>query len=371
MLIRALREEEKQLYNQVVKHPLQSWEWGNFRQKTGVVVERIGFFDQGKLQKAIQVTFHPIPVFGKTAGYAPKADMPNEDQLAALNQLGQKNQALFIKLEPNVALPADVNPANPDQNNFKVATDFLESHNCTSGKPLFTKYTFQLDLTPSEETLFANLSSKTRYNVNIAVKKGVTINENTSLEGMEQYIEILEETTQRQGFYAHTPEYFRQMWQSLGKNGMLHIFNAVYDNKILVCWIVFVFNGVIYYPYGASRSENREVMASNLMMWEMIKWGKNQNCKSFDMWGSLGPNPDESSPWYGFHRFKKGYGGQLVEFLGTTDLVLDFPTYKFFRIADDLRWTWLRLKIKLNPILGFFKTRSKKLVSILAPRKAS
>jgi lipid II:glycine glycyltransferase (peptidoglycan interpeptide bridge formation enzyme) len=351
MLIRALREEEKDLYNQVVSHPLQSWQWGEFRRQTGVKVERIGFFDQGKLHRAIQVTFHPLPLIGKTAGYLPKADAPDEDQLAALKQLGQNHQALFVKLEPNLARPAEFVPIDHSTDPFTVTDNFLTAHDCVSGKPLFTKYTFNLDLTPAEDQLFANLSSKTRYNVNIAIKKGVTIYENTSLEGMEQYLEILAETTQRQGFYAHSPSYFRQMWETLGKSGMLRIFHAVYEDTILVSWIMFVFNGVLYYPYGASRSANRDVMASNLMMWEMIKWGKAQGCKSFDMWGSLGPNPDEKSPWFGFHRFKKGYGGQLQEFLGTYDFVLDFPIYKLFRLADDLRWKLLRLKTKLAPAL--------------------
>jgi lipid II:glycine glycyltransferase (peptidoglycan interpeptide bridge formation enzyme) len=348
MLIRALREEEKTQYNQIVNHPLQSWEWGEFRKLTGVAVERIGFFEQGKLHKGIQVTFHPLPVIGKTAGYVPKADAPDENQLAALKQLGEKNDALFIKLEPNISKPADAAPTDPGVDSFAPIQELLDKNQGTSGKSLFTKYTFLLDLSPSEETLFANFSTKTRYNVNLASKKGVTIYENTSLEGMEQYLEILAETTSRQGFYAHSPSYFRQMWETLGKSGMLHIFHAVYDGTILVSWIMFVFNGVLYYPYGASRSANRDVMASNLMMWEMIKWGKAQGCKSFDMWGALGPNPDEKNPWFGFHRFKKGYGGKLLEFFGTTDLVFNFPMYKLFRLADDLRWQFLRLKTKLH-----------------------
>jgi lipid II:glycine glycyltransferase (peptidoglycan interpeptide bridge formation enzyme) len=117
---------------------------------------------------------------------------------------------------------------------------------------------------------------------------------------------------------------------------------------VLVVWIVFVFNGVLYYPYGASRSIHRELMASNLMMWEVIKFGKQQSCKLFDMWGSLGPNPDPKDPWYGFHRFKKGYGGDLVEFVGTFDLVQDYPIYKVYNLANNLRWKVLRLKKKLK-----------------------
>jgi lipid II:glycine glycyltransferase (peptidoglycan interpeptide bridge formation enzyme) len=89
-------------------------------------------------------------------------------------------------------------------------------------------------------------------------------------------------------------------------------------------------------------------MASNLMMWEMIRFGKQQGCKLLDMWGSLGPEPSPKDPWFGFHRFKKGYGGDLVEFLGTFDFVVDYPMYQIFKIADSIRWKLLRLKTKLR-----------------------
>jgi len=343
MLIRPLREEERQQYKSVVNHPLQSWEWGEFRKKTGLEVERIGFFDNGRLKKALQVTFHPIPLINKTAGYFPKGFMPDEEQLSALQQLGVSHNALFVKMEPNIA--EKVGDAHQPSNSAHNAIgQFLIDHNAQPGRPLFTKYSFQLDLKPSEEDLFAGLSSKTRYNVNLAHKKGVTIVEKTSLEGMEEHLQILAETTARQGFYAHSPSYFKTMWETLGQSGMQRIFTAQYEGQTLASWIMFVFNGILYYPYGASRSINREVMASNLLMWEMIVFGKNSGCTSFDMWGSLGPEPNPKDPWFGFHRFKKGYGGDLVEFLGTYDLVLNQPLYKIFRMAENLRWKALRLK---------------------------
>jgi lipid II:glycine glycyltransferase (peptidoglycan interpeptide bridge formation enzyme) len=342
MLIRPIRPEERDEYNKVVAHPLQSWEWGEFRQKTGLTIERLGFFENGKLKNGIQASFHPIPVIGKTAGYIPKGYMPDDEQLAAISQLGKKNNALFVKLEPNVASPVESVSAH-----HHVA-EYLLKHGCQVGRSLFTKYTFILDLTKDEEALFAGLSSKTRYNVNLAYKKGVRIYENTSEEGMENYIKILEATTQRQGFYAHSPSYFRTMWQTLGKSGMLRIFHASYEDKILTAWIMFIFNGVLYYPYGASVREHRDVMANNLLMWEMIKLGKAEGCTSFDMWGSLGPEPDPKHPWFGFHRFKKGYGGVLHETLGTYDLVTDTRFYGMFRVAEELRWKLLRLKTALH-----------------------
>jgi len=343
MLIRSIRSEEKKLYNLVVSHPLQSWEWGEFREKTGVKVERLGFFEGEKLIKGLQVTFHNIPVPGinQTIGYLPKGFTPDQDQLSALKQLATKHNALFIKLEPNILQNTNISP------HFSQLVKLFEKNNAVKGRPLFTKYTFQLDLSLSKDQLFANLQSKTRYNVNLAYKKGVKIFENSTEEGMEQYIQILEETKSRQGFYAHTPDYFRKIWKSFGKSGAVKIFNAVYQDTIVVSWIMFLFNDVLYYPYGASRSVHRNVMASNLMMWEMIRFGKESGCHSFDMWGSLGPKPDPKNPWFGFHRFKKGYGGQLMESVGSYDLVMNYPIYKLYRIGEELRWKWLRLKTHL------------------------
>ena len=341
-MIRPLREEEKDIYNQVVSHPLQSWEWGEFKKKTGQQIERVGFFTNGKLTQAMQVSFHSIPILGGTAGYLPKSFMPNEEQLQVLKQLGEKHAAVFIKMEPDVDHPANSKTA------FDQIIKFLEVNNAVAGRPLFTRFTFKIDLTQTEKELFANLSQKTRYNVRLAIKKGVTIEENTTEAGMKQYLEILTETTKRQGFYAHSADYFTTMWQTLGAGGMLKIFQATYENQCVASWIVFVLNESFYYPYGASSSKFREVMASNLLMWEMIKYGKSLGCKEFDLWGALGPNEKDSHPWAGFHRFKAGYGGTLMEYLGSFDLVLQPVQYKFFRLAENVRWKWLHLRTKLK-----------------------
>lgn len=342
MLIRAVKLEEKDLYDQVVHHPLQTWGWGEFRKQTGVKISRLGFYDNGQLNQGLQVSFHPIPLINQTAGYLPKGFMPDENQLAALKELGQQHNALFIKLEPNVAQPVTDNIAHQELRKF------LLDHDCQPGRPLFTQYTYELDLTPSEDELFKQLNSKTRYNTRLAMKKGVEIVDNSTQAGLDIYLDILEKTTSRQGFYAHGPAYFQQMWQQLGDSGLMKIFQANYQGKVLVSWIVFIFDGVIYYPYGASVREHRDVMASNLMMWEIIKFGKKMNCTKLDMWGSLGPNPDKKNPWYGFHRFKEGYGGTLMEFVGSYDLVLQPAMYSIFRQADNLRWKLLRLKKKLG-----------------------
>lgn len=338
MIVRSLSASEQPLYDSVVSHPLQSYAWGEFRRLTGTQVERVGVFDQGKLVNAFSLTFHPVPHTSYTVGYYPKGKMPDEQSLKLLEDLGHKYNALYIKLEPNIAATVGT------PNEFETVKSFLRDHHCIPGKALFTPYTFQLDLRPTEEELLANMHQKTRYNINLAERKGVQIIEDTSVAGLQEYLKLMAETTKRQGFYAHSDEYYTKMFETMSAGGMLHIFKAVMEGQTLSVWIIFVFNGKLYYPYGASSREHREVMANNLLAWKVIQFGKKAGCETFDMWGSLGPNPDQKDPWYGFHKFKEGYGGKLVEFVGSYDLVINPQLYPIFQFIDKLRWKFLRLK---------------------------
>lgn len=344
MIIRPVALEEREAFNRVARHPLQSWEWGEFRRATGVEVERLAQFDDaGRLTDVFQMTFHRIPVLGGKAGYLPKGPAPTREVLASLKEIGHRQRALFVKLEPNVQVPAD----QPDEVFADMRAIFAEQ-DAVVGQSLFTPYTFVLDLAPDEAALLANCKSKTRYNIRLAEKHGVQIVEDTSETGLEDYLRLLSETTTRQGFYAHGPAYFRTMWNSMGGSPMFHIFKALYQGKVISAWIVFIFNGVGYYPYGASSREHRDVMANNLMMWEVLRFAKAQGCTSFDMWGSLGPQPNEKHPWYGFHRFKEGYGATLMKSVGTYDLVVNPPLYQLFTLGNRLRWQFLRFRATLG-----------------------
>lgn len=332
-MIREIKELEKKEFDKVATHPLQSWAWGDFRKTTGVEVTRLGKFEEKKLVATYQITWHRIPKTKWFIGYCPKSILPGEDALAKIIEVAKKRGAIMVKFEPNRRL---------DDKAINEISDLKNRFNLVKGKSLFTKYTFWLDITKSEDELLKNMHQKTRYNIRLAEKKGVKIIEDNSDQGFEDYWKLMEETTKRQGFYAHGKSYHRKMWTEMHKNGGAHLFKAVFGEKVLTTWILFELNGVLYYPYGASSSENRELMSSNLMMWEVIKFGKKLKFKLLDMWGSLGPEPDEKDPWFGFHRFKQGYGPELVEFLGTYDLVVNPTMYQIYGMIDKVRWVFLK-----------------------------
>lgn len=333
-MITEAKETQRKAFNKVAKHPLQSWTWGDFRIKTGLGVSRLVNETDGKIKTTFQITWHKIPNTNRCIGYCPKSVVPSKDELKAIMVEAKKRRAIFVKFEPNERVGAGAE---------KKINTLKEDFDWTSGKSLFTKYTFQLDISLPEEEMLKNMHQKTRYNLRLAEKKGVSVIEDNSEAGFEDYWKLMEETTKRQGFFAHGKEYHRKMWQTATESGMGHLFKAVYEGKVLTTWMVFILNDMIYYPYGASSNENREVMASNLMMWEVIRFGKANDCRVFDMWGSLGPNPDMKDPWYGFHKFKQGYGAELVEFLGSYDLIVEPTLYKVYGLVDSVRWAGLKL----------------------------
>ncbi|MDP3941578.1 MAG: peptidoglycan bridge formation glycyltransferase FemA/FemB family protein, partial [bacterium] len=291
-------EVRKKEYNQRITHPLQAYEWGEFREKTGIKVIRRGFAPSGKasgqekIVDGFQVTIHPIPHTPFFAGYLPKGTMPTDEMIDELKKIGKEERCIFIQLEPNII--------HSQNTKYEILnTQFVPAHH-----PLFTKYTLVLDLTKSEEELLKNMHSKTRYNIRVAEKHGVIVKEDDSEIAFERYVQLTRETTTRQGFFAHNEKYHRLMWNTLrwqiangkpaspaGRSQIdrekltARLLTATYQGKILVTWIIFIFHDTIYYPYGASSNEHREVMASTLMMWETIRWGKKMGLKKFDMWG--------------------------------------------------------------------------------------
>jgi lipid II:glycine glycyltransferase (peptidoglycan interpeptide bridge formation enzyme) len=339
MTIKPISSENKNPYDGVVDHPLQTYEWGEFREKSGITVIRRGIFEENKLVGGFQVTIHKIPHTPWTIGYLPKGEMPTKEVIRELKQIGRQENCLFIQLEPNVILDKE--------KHLKKKIEELDVQ--PAAHPLFTKYTFILDLTKSEDELLKNMHSKARYNIKVAKKHNVEVVEDNSDKAFEEYLKLTRETTTRQGFFAHTESYHRKQWRTLphtiSKNQLSsHLFVAKYNKQILTAWIVFVFKDKLYYPYGASSNDHRDVMSSNLMMWEVIRYGKKLGLKQFDMWGATVPHPDRTDPWYGFHTFKEKYGPDHIQFVGSYDLILQPLLYQGYKVADKLRWFVLKLK---------------------------
>lgn len=333
MDLRILDERFKTEYDKHVTHVIQSWQWGQFRKSLEIPLIRYGLFQDNKLVRAFQISFHKIPLLNKFVGYLPKGPFPDSELAQALKQISKEKNCAFIKIEPDI----EVN------NKTAIDPDFRKAI-----KPLFTKYNFILDLSSSEEELLKNMHPKTRYNIRLAQKKGVKVVISGDKDALQTYLELYFQTTKRQRYFGHNENYHAKIYETFSKTGQVKFAIASLANTPLVAWMLLIRGDTLYYPYGGSSNVHREVMASNLVCWETIKLGKKLNLKYFDMWGALGPDADPKDPWFGFHKFKQGYGGRLIEYLGSFDLVLNYPVYYAFNFVDK----FTKLKVALLKILG-------------------
>lgn len=335
MDLKAITDDQESEYNKLATHVIQSWQWGNFRKLLSTKVLRYGLFEKNRLKIAFQITIHPVPYTNYTVGYLPKGPFPNHHLAKALLQVARQEKCIFIKVEPNILIE-DAKQDNIDPL-FKP-----------SPKPLFTKHNILIDLTLSEDELLKNMHPKTRYNIRVAEKHGVKVEVATNDQSFNEYLRLYFETTRRQGYFGHNASYHRLAWQTLKNSDMARLLVASYQGEVITAWMLLNFHNTLYYPYGGSSQTHKHVMASNLVAWEAIKLGKKSNLKTFDLWGSLGPSPDPNDPFIGFHRFKLGYGGKLVEYIGTFDLVQNPLLYKIFNLFNHST----RLKATLLKIIG-------------------
>ena len=333
MSIKLLTDQDQKIYDSVVIHPVQTWDWGEFQKSQGHTIFRFGVFDsKDKIKTAFTVSFHKIPKTKYSIGTILRGPNITEEILKTVRKIAQDQNAIFVKFEPDVS---------------KTEASMIFPNLVVSPKVAFYPHTFKVDLTKTEEELLVNMHPKTRYNVRVANRYGVEVKEVTNDKGFEIYLKLLFDTTKRQGFYLHTKKYHQDLWQILKKTNTPHIMLAYYQGKVLSAFMLFNIKDQLFYPYGASLDIHREVMAPTLLMWESIKLGQKLKCKTFDMWGCLGPDAKEGENGFGFHRFKQGFNGQPFEYVGTYDYVINPTLYKLYNSIDKLRWRLLRLKAKI------------------------
>ncbi len=351
---KLIGQKEKKYYNDFVAaaakgHILQSYEWGEIKGKGEWQPLRLLLEDSaGNPQAAISILQRKIPVLGKNIFYAPRGpvgDIHDEvlmDSLfAEVKKLAQKRQAIFLKLDP------DIPSTDMVFRNYLQKRGFISAEKGEGFSGVQPKYVFRLDITPDEETLFANLHHKTRYNIRLAQKRGVEVRDDCGKDELPEFYRILKETTERDKFLVRSYDYFADLWDYLMPAGYLKLFMAYYQEKAIAGTLAFVFGDKAWYIYGASSNEHRNVMPNYLLQWEMIRWAQKSDCVMYDFRGVPG-NLSEDNPLYGLYRFKKGFNGEYTEFVGEYDLVFSPFYYKLWTNLEPIYQKNIRRLIGLK-----------------------
>ena len=315
-------------------HLLQTWAWGELKARFGWQPIRLALVEDGYIQSGAQVLFRAIPPIFSLA-YVPKGplvDWARRDQVttlfAGLHRLCRAKRSAFLKIEPHAS----------DDNRIR---DTIVQLGCvTSQYTIQPPRTIVVDIMPPEEAILAAMKQKTRYNIRLASRKGVTVRPGTA-DDLSTFYGLMQITGRRDNFGIHSLDYFYAMYELFAPERAALLLAEVQEEPVAGL-LVLVHGSTTYYMFGASSNVHREKMPTYLLQWEAMRWARASGCQSYDLWGI--PDADEekletefrthsqaSSGLWGVYRFKRGFGGQVARSVGAYDFVYNRPLYWVYR----------------------------------------
>lgn len=327
----------------VKQHPngslLQTAVWARLKSRFGWTSKRVTVKEEGQIVAGAQMLFKSYAWGTVKIAYLPHGplvDWNNKELVELLfNQLDTaawQERAAILKMEP-LLWSDQFEPA-------AWSAISAEHGNLTPTDSIQPPRTVRIDISKSEEEILAAMKQKTRYNIRLSAKKGVTVRRGTKHD-LNAFYQIMFMTSKRNEFGVHDREYYDTAFAQFSEfaKGSVALFMAEHEGKPLAGVMAFAYGNQGSYLYGASTNEGRELMPTYGVQWEAMKWAKAQGCTYYDMWGV--PDYDQehleenfqqkNEGLWGVYRFKRGWGGDLVRTVGPADRVYNKLTYKLYK----------------------------------------
>lgn len=368
-------------------HFLQTFEWGQVKARVGwrpiyavwtrqssVIGDQISVTEN--CVAACLILKRSIPIRGLAARlavlYAPKGpllDWTNEPLrqrvLDDLQAFAKQQGAIFLKMDPDILLGTGIPGADgstTDAAGAAIQSELTRRGWVYSSDQIQFRNSVLIDLTPSQDELLARMKQKTRYNIRLAEKKGVTVRVGT-MDDLPLLYKMYAETSVRDGFVIRDEDYYMTVWKTFMpahaskverlQGAIAPPFDlptcepliAEVEGQPVAGLFLFMFAGRAYYVYGMSRELHREKMPTYLLQWEAMKRAKAAGCAVYDLWGAPEIFNESDSLW-GVYRFKEGLGGRVVRTLGAWD----YAPHPF----------WYKMYSEILPrVLGVMRARGK------------
>ncbi len=309
--------EQVERYNKFLKDnkasAMQDLRWGKV--KSNWLQEAVYLEENGNIIATMTILLNKVPKFNAYMMYAtrgPVCDITNIELVKKLVKeadiIAEKYNAFVLKFDPEFKVSEEVKKLYL-KNGFKIVTN----HNVIQ-----PRHNMILDLeNKTEEQLLTNFSEKTRYNIKVAAKKGVNIRYSRDKKDLKIFYELYKTTTIRDEIGCRPYEYFERMLEAYDESE-LRIYIAQHEGDNLSSAIALNYGDKMFYIYGASSNEKRNLMPNYLMQWEMIKWGLENKCNNYDFGGVF-----EFTNENGLYKFKSGFCKQegVTEYIGEIDKV--------------------------------------------------
>lgn len=269
--------------------------------------------------------------FGKSYLYSPKGPIFFED----LDD-ERRQEAIFLVLSK--VRDITVQTSKYQEIFYKLETDRVQNliPELKKSRDVQPRDTWILDLKKDLKQLLSEAHSKHRYNIALAGRKKVKVNFSVKEGDIYKFLELNKKTASRNDIKTHSDDYYKLLWKTLLKNncGTLCIASAG-DNVVAVNMII-SFGKAVTYLHGAADYNYRKYMAPHLLQWETIKRAKTDGHEIYDFWG-IAPSDGSKPKWEGFSRFKKGFGGELVESPGAHNFIYNESWYSIYLWLSKLK----------------------------------
>ena len=195
-----------------------------------------------------------------------------------------------------------------------------------------------IDITKSKDDILAAMKTKTRYNIKLADKKGVSVKK-YGMEMLDEWYNMYQETALRDKIALHSLAYYKAVFELAQKKEFkvdIRLYMAEAEGENIAGIVTCFYNKKATYLYGASGNSGREKMPAYALQWKAICDAIEEGCVEYDLFG-IPPNDNPSHPMHGLFRFKTGFGGEIIHRPGCYDFPLNKSKYKFYSVAEAAR----------------------------------
>ena len=168
---------------------------------------------------------------------------------------------------------------------------------------------FLIDLTIPPDILWKKLIKSRRNGINKAKRRGVIVEEVTDKSLVPIVYNHIQETYKNAKLPLADMDLFRNVFSILVPKNMAKFFIAKHENKYIGAIVVLIYNGSIYDWFAGASSEYLHLCPNDILPWHVIEWGAKNGYHTFDFGGAGKPGEE-----YGVRKFKKQFGGRLVNF---------------------------------------------------------
>jgi lipid II:glycine glycyltransferase (peptidoglycan interpeptide bridge formation enzyme) len=177
-----------------------------------------------------------------------------------------------------------------------------------------------------DQSLMDQMHPKTRYNVRLAVRRGVSTRKaEQSDNSILEFYQMLQDTASRNEFVVHALDYYREFLREFSEDACLLF--ADIDGRPVAGVIAAVFGEEGIYMYGASSTQQRAHGAAFLLQHEAMRWARSRGARRYDLWGIPEYDPESSAnesgdrlaastgnDRRGLYEFKTRFGGNIVRY---------------------------------------------------------